>query len=924
MERQAPGVRAIFDQAREIHSHGERTAFLDRACAGAPDIRGEVEALLRAGDEAGSFLETPAAGRLPGELAARLGADDTRTAPVADDGGGLDFLEPSDKPGSIGRLRHYEVQVLVGRGGMGIVLRAFDETLHRVVAIKVMAPQLATSATARRRFTREARAAAAVTHDHVVTIHAVEDAGPLPYIIMQFVAGQSLQDRLDRSGPLPVAEILRIGMQAGSGLAAAHAQGLVHRDVKPANILLENGVERVKLTDFGLARAADDASLTQSGTVAGTPAFMSPEQAEGKPVDHRSDLFSLGSVLYAMCTGRPPFRAGTSMGVLKRVCEDTPTPVREANPEVPDWLAAVVEKLHAKDPAARYQSGAEVAEVLGRHLARIQHPSVVPLPVVPNESSGREPAVSTTTLGSRPPARRRWAVAATALVAMLAILATTEATGVTNLRATVIRILTPDGTLVVETDDPAVKVTVEGDGDLVITGAGPQEVRLRAGSYRLKATRDGKPVKLDRDLVAISRGDRQIVKVRLEDEPPTAAVPKAEPGAFVLLGGRGVAERKFDTLAEAVMGCAEGDTIEVRGNGPFVLEPVRIHRALTIRAGEGFRPSVRIVPGTPGDDYLITTDAPLVLEGLDIREVSKRRTQPAVVSRSVIYCGGSSLRMAGCRVWQEEPVLEPANLILAFSDILLRNCEFRAMLGPTVGVGNNVPVRCVFDNCLGVGGGAAYLHYADAGNRALIEFHRSTFASFLHASVGFSVAPDPPGKVPGQKRVRFEASDNVFDMQAGMLQIELMGKFAEKEKWQKPADAEAVFMPQVGWAEERNVYSSGSAEVYWSPGRDQSRRIAPGGLKDWQRRWNLTDTSSFEGPIRFHGGDLRLKAAAAPEKLTPADFRLRPDSAGYRAGPGGKDLGADVDLVGPGPAYERWKKTPDYQQWLKDTGQVKK
>src|SRR5262249_37031437 len=226
----------------------------------------------------------------------------------------------------------------------------------------------------------EARAAAAVSHDHVVTIHAVEDAGPLPYIVMQFVAGASLQVRLDRTGPLPLAEVLRIGTQTASGLAAAHAQGLIHRDVKPANILLENGVERVKLTDFGLARAADDASLTQSGAVAGTPAFMSPEQAEGKVVDHRSDLFSLGSVLYAMRTGRAPFRAGTSMGVLKRVCEETPTPVRAANPEVPAWLADLIGKLHAKEPADRFQSAAEVADVLGRHLAHVQHPSVAPLP----------------------------------------------------------------------------------------------------------------------------------------------------------------------------------------------------------------------------------------------------------------------------------------------------------------------------------------------------------------------------------------------------------------------------------------------------------------------------------------------------------------------------------------------------------------
>src|SRR5262249_14681960 len=164
----------------------------------------------------------------------------------------------------LGRLGHYEVLEVVGRGGMGVVLRAFDERLHRVVAIKVMAAQLATSATARKHFTREAQAAAAVSHDHVVTIHAVEEADGLPYLVMQYVAGMSLQERLNREGPLQLPEVLRIGTQVAAGLAAAHAQGLVHRDVKPANILLENGVERVKLTDFGLAQAADDASLSQS------------------------------------------------------------------------------------------------------------------------------------------------------------------------------------------------------------------------------------------------------------------------------------------------------------------------------------------------------------------------------------------------------------------------------------------------------------------------------------------------------------------------------------------------------------------------------------------------------------------------------------------------------------------------------------
>ncbi len=181
----------------------------------------------------------------------------------------LDFLEPSQKPGSLGRMAHYEVLEVLGHGGMGIVVKALDESLQRPVAIKFMAPRLATSASARRRFTREAQAAAAIRHEHVIDIYAVGEHAGLPYLVMELISGCSLQERLDRHGPLDLPQILRIGMQMALGLAAAHAQGVIHRDIKPDNILLENGVERVKITDFGLARAADDASLTQSGVVPG-------------------------------------------------------------------------------------------------------------------------------------------------------------------------------------------------------------------------------------------------------------------------------------------------------------------------------------------------------------------------------------------------------------------------------------------------------------------------------------------------------------------------------------------------------------------------------------------------------------------------------------------------------------------------------
>ena len=223
---------------------------------------------------------------------------------------------------------------------MGVVFKAIDPALNRVVAIKRLAPDLATCPLARRRFVREARAAAAVCHDHVVTIHAVDESNGSPYLVMQYVAGQSHQEKIDRSGPLGLRETLRIDSQIAFGLAAAHAQGLVHRDIKPANILLENDVERAKITDFGLAAAASDARLTRDGSIAGTPQYMAPKVARGEPVDPRTDLFSLGSVLYAMVTGEAPFGGDSVVAVLRRVSDDSPLPIRELRRDAPAGLVA--------------------------------------------------------------------------------------------------------------------------------------------------------------------------------------------------------------------------------------------------------------------------------------------------------------------------------------------------------------------------------------------------------------------------------------------------------------------------------------------------------------------------------------------------------------------------------------------------------
>ncbi len=272
-------------------------------------------------------------------------------------------------PTEVGNFRLIEQ---IGHGGMGIVLKAYDKKLKRDVAIKVLAPYLAADAAAVQRFLREAQSAAAVRHDNIVAIHAVEELNGSPFLVMELINGESLQDRIKR-GPLPADEIVQIGIQIASGLDAAHRRGLIHRDIKPANILLESqnepgepNVVRVKITDFGLARVMSESAITRSGLIAGTPQYMSPEQANGKPLDHRSDLFSLGSVLYSLCTGQVAFHAESGIAVLRRVTDHQPGPIRSLNPTIPDWLCEVIAKLMAKQPEDRIQSAKEVADLLAR------------------------------------------------------------------------------------------------------------------------------------------------------------------------------------------------------------------------------------------------------------------------------------------------------------------------------------------------------------------------------------------------------------------------------------------------------------------------------------------------------------------------------------------------------------------------------
>jgi len=307
----------------------------------------------------------------------------------------------SEHPGDLGRLGRYRILKRIGAGGMGAVYLGFDEALQRKIAIKVLSAKQSADPDSLARFMREARTAAAVHSDHVVTTHDVDAVAGVPFIAMEYLQGIPLDRYLVSHPGLAVEQIVRIATEVARGLAAAHEVGLVHRDIKPSNLWLESPQGRVKILDFGLAKemtptAADAHDVTRTGDVLGTPAYMSPEQARAQPVDHRTDLFSFGAVLYELCTGRKPFTGATVMAVLMALGTEDPTPVRELNPNVPESLAALVHRLLAKYAVDRPPSANAVLDTLLAissgtvvlHQTSTQHPVVyVPITVAPQAES---------------------------------------------------------------------------------------------------------------------------------------------------------------------------------------------------------------------------------------------------------------------------------------------------------------------------------------------------------------------------------------------------------------------------------------------------------------------------------------------------------------------------------------------------------
>lgn len=343
-------IKSVF-QAALARPPDERAEFLDQVRAGDDQLRGEVESLLEAHEQAGSFLKTPAV-----EVAAQMIAQEHAHSPVRR------------------TLGPFRIVKRLGAGGMGEVYLAEDARLGRQVALKVLAPALVADSQSRARFLREARLASALDHPNICTIYEADEADGRYFISMQYVEGEALKQIIG-GRPLSLENLLSIGLQVADALRAAHAQGIIHRDIKPNNIIITPRGQ-AKVLDFGLAKLLEPTGInapdevTHTGAVMGSPSYMSPEQARGERVDHRSDIFSFGVVLYEMATGQTPFKRKSQAETMNAIINEPHTPVSEMNKDVPPGLSAVIDRALAKDPGERYQSMEEMLRDLRQVVAQ--------------------------------------------------------------------------------------------------------------------------------------------------------------------------------------------------------------------------------------------------------------------------------------------------------------------------------------------------------------------------------------------------------------------------------------------------------------------------------------------------------------------------------------------------------------------------
>ncbi|MCG2591095.1 serine/threonine protein kinase, partial [Rhodohalobacter sulfatireducens] len=333
-------IEILVEQALALPPE-DRAAFIDNQCGEDEALRNEIQSLLKHGDKALSFM---------GHF------EDNVVAPSIDNLA-RDQVEEDHRIDAL--FGHYHITDILGRGGMGIVYKAKDTNLDRTVALKFLPSHLTRSDKDKQRFIREAKAAAALNHPNICTIHSVEEHENQHFIVMEYIDGQTLRQKLEAEEITPTTA-MNYSIQIAEALAEAHENGIVHRDIKPSNIMVDSK-NRIKVMDFGLAKLVDSTPITQTGTTLGTMAYMSPEQIQGRPVDHRADLFSFGVLLFEMLTGQRPFGGPYDAALSYSIVNEEPPLLSDFLPDAPQKLSVLISRLLEKDPAKRYSDTQQLA-----------------------------------------------------------------------------------------------------------------------------------------------------------------------------------------------------------------------------------------------------------------------------------------------------------------------------------------------------------------------------------------------------------------------------------------------------------------------------------------------------------------------------------------------------------------------------------
>lgn len=820
----------------------------------------------------------------------------------------IELCQPSTNPDSIGRIGDYDLFERIGHGGMGVVYRGRDSRLGRDVALKLLKPRLAADNVFVERFLREAQAAAGINHRNVITVHAIEFVGGIPVIVMEYVQGESLRARIRRLGPLPLSDVARLGSQIADGLAAAHDQKVTHRDVKPANILLMEETDEVRITDFGLAHAEGASRLTRSGTLLGTPRYMSPEQARGDKTGPASDLFCLGSVLYTMCVGRAPFSGKNQGEIVTAVARAKVESIEQIDPTLPAWLTAVIRKLHAKNPEDRFANGKEVSAILKHpnlatenavavgtddgwddftapefdanapEFARVAAETVVEIDGVvdrakPDESGPSDETGTTVRMVRR---RHRW------MVAVGCVLATC--------------LLVP---------------VVAGH----FSSATDSEQLDHAALFN-----DGQGV------AEIQSGSNAVDRQRLASPDPKDKAPPLDmqnwiPDLFVHVLP---SDRWYESLQEAIDAAPDGATIEIASSRVIHVGQVRINKSLSIRPEIGSFPKIvsdQRKPAADGGSALFVLEKGVVaFEGLSFEcqhrpaKVTQKR-HPENARQSAIRCDGGTLKMAHCRVRMSPG--QPLQVGVAADDaqhVDIRGCEFFG--GSAIAWYASEGGELSIDNCVFVGQTGLVL-WCNGHPGASIEVDRSTF---VNEHMLMLLVPPRDNLLSKNLAARsgvvgISMQKSMVDTRQPMVIRRAVPLRASEQKTPllKPFELRSVKEPAlIAWSGSQNIYDAPQGFRAYVASRETVRE-QQSLYEDWQRLWRGNDDTSRLGEIRIDNGresfDDSMQNALDAKSLNITRFEngraISPDAA----------PGALTRVVGPGPRYEAWRNTLRAQSW---------